>query len=306
VSESSQNESSWGAVRAHEPEPGIIVFEAIPAPERPPEPGEPRTPIEAFTLWQERKAESVIIRKVEFTEREGAIAAIRVRYSAALSTRSYLVSVTDDPDSPRTTVTYEIASDHLQREGRAITYTYSESDRLLCVSEGGTPEADQETNQEPASEPARESTRAHTFVVTVRDGRGRRFGRAFAVRADASTTLNSPEQLDLAFAALANAIDMIPLLSGRWRQAWASDRAGEGTTYEHDETRGVVRVENVADGNVEEFAVPPDHRLVRMVDPETKQVTHVVEPVGHEVVFEFGVAGCLERAHPKGSVRRVL
>jgi hypothetical protein len=107
-------------------------------------------------------------------------------------------------------------------------------------------------------------------------------------------------------AALANLIDMLPLLSNRWRLLEASDGPQERTTYTADETLGVVRVTTRLERKTEEFAVPADHRLGRVTDPETGEVAHVVEPVGHEVVYEFGPAGNLVRAFPPGRPRRVL
>ena len=55
MSDTADCESSWGPIRVHEPEPGLVVFEAMAAPEPPAVPGEPRTVVEAFTLWQERE-----------------------------------------------------------------------------------------------------------------------------------------------------------------------------------------------------------------------------------------------------------
>jgi hypothetical protein len=308
-------ESLWGSVLVREPEVGVILFETVASPDRPALPGEPRTASEAFTLWQDREAETVTLRKLEITENEGAIRAIAVRYSRSTSAPPILHVACAKDGVQHMTYEYSPGQHPPDAQLRVTTYIYSGDAVLKRVIEPPIcPEASEaaprthvtytyETRQ--FHTPATEHVVPPEYTVTVRDRRGRWFTRVLEARRDhAHSAEDSGPSVELA--ALANVIDLLPLLSSRWRLVEASDGSQTRTIYKADEALGVVRVSTRPDWKTEEFAVPADHRLVRVTDPETGDVAHVVEPVGHEVVYEFSPAGNLVRAFPPGRPRRVL
>jgi hypothetical protein len=309
------HESLWGYVLVREPEMGVVLFETVASPDRPALPGEPRTASEAFTLWQERQAETVTLRKVEITENEGAIRAIAVRYSRLAQAPPILHVACGKDGVPHMTYEYSQVQHPPDAQLRVTTYIYSGDAVLKRVIEPPIcPEASEaaprahvtytyETGQ--ILTPDTENVVPPEYTVTVRDRRGRWFTRVLEARREQSNSAQSGAA-SLELAALSNLIDLLPLLSSRWRLVEASNGSQTRTIYKADETLGVVRVSTRPDWKTEEFAVPADHRLVRVTDPETGNVAHVVEPVGHEVVYEFNPAGNLVRAFPPGGPGRVV
>ncbi len=175
-----------------------------------------------------------------------------------------------------------------QRPRSITTITYDASDRLVTV--GGDPARTQTyTYKVPPPRP-------RPLVVEARDA----FGRAVRWELATDTPDDDPATLERAFIALINAIDLLPLLSARWRLRSVEDRDGRRTAYAFDEGAGTVTVTAAAGGETEELRLAAGERLVRLTDAETGAVSHVVEPATVEVVYEFDPA----RAASRPSARR--
>ena len=124
------------------------------------------------------------------------------------------------------------------------TYTYDNGIRL-----------DYEPGSVSSAGPSITPSPTRLFTVTVTDPQGRRFTRTFEAQRDEAQTGDPSEQRDTELAALANAIDMIPLLSDRWRLTEARDTWGGRTHYQFDTTSVVSSGSRTrADGTVEEIS----------------------------------------------------
>jgi hypothetical protein len=223
-------------VLVREPEVGVVLFETVEAPGRPALPGEPRNASEAFTLWQERQAETVTLRKVEITEKEGAIRAIAVRYSRSTSEPPILHVACRQDGVPSITYEYPLGQCPPEPVQRVTTCVYSADQELRLIVEppicpeasDAAPRSQVKYTYEPGQlhTPETQHVVPPEYTVTVRDRRGRWFTRVLEARQDLS---NSAQKggASLELAALANLIDLLPLLSCRWRLGEPTRRANK-------------------------------------------------------------------------------
>ena len=304
MSEHFNRDSKWGAVRVTEPEVGVIVLQSISAAVPPPVTGEPRTPSEALALWLAREAKNVNLLSIETTHCDGSIESITVRYQRKAPVSSVLRVHEDSEGVYHFQYEYDPAAYAGESVSRITTYTYDATGSLARIFEPpiarGSGEAPSEALQcEKPSQPI-----PGQYTLTVTNQCGQRLQRVLEARRD-DPKLSPDQAARIEIAALANLVDLLPLLSSRWRIAAAGPTRWNRTTYTANEERGVVQV-TPPGGEPEEIAVPPDHRLVRLTDPVTGNVSHVLEPVGHEAVWEFNTACNLVRTFPPGRSPRVV
>ncbi|GIW88246.1 MAG: hypothetical protein KatS3mg108_2570 [Isosphaeraceae bacterium] len=181
-----------------------------------------------------------------------------------------------------------------EANGRRVTYSYDLGGRVTTVRD---PSARTQvfTYKVPAPRPG-------PFVVEARDAYGR------AVRWEWATATPAEDRagLERDFVALLNAVDLLPVLSPRWRLRSFQGRDRQVDGYAWDEATGTVTVTAGAGGEAREFRHSFEARLTRLTDAETGAVTHVVEPATAEAVYAFDASGTLRRDHPPGAARRPL
>ena len=179
--------------------------------------------------------------------------------------------------------------------GRITTFTY-QAGRLTSLADpslGATTYA----YERRAAGPGGPAPGRRRYQVRLTDPEGRTATWSLEPDPGVVPAGAEPDPAARQLVALINLLDLLPLLSPRWRLREATDPAGARTRYEYDEARGEVRVTG-PDGRVSVFASDRDRRVVRVTDPRTGAVDHVPEPTTAEVVYEFDAAGKLVRAHP--------
>jgi hypothetical protein len=276
--------SKIGLVSVSEVEPSLFVFEAG-VPEAGAA-GGPTTVPEAFVAWLASRGGPVAVESVEASPER---IAVKLRPAADPSASAEEPAIERPPAYPvsRTVFTYDadqklVATRGYDGSGRVTTYTYYRDEPIAP---------------------------AHAYVLALTTPGGARIERVLVpnwAEADPAGGDDPRRGEARELAALANALDMIPLLSGRWRLARARGGPWPDACYEGPDRDGRVIVTHPGGGEAEELAVPEGHRLVRVADPASGRVEHVAEPVGHEVAYEFDAAGALVRLHPPGRPRRVL
>lgn len=240
---------------------------------------------ECLHQWLESKSSTIRVRTTFPVLKNGEVVALHVWY--------------DQSAGPHETVNY--ASQAVTEfpgvtdpRCRVTTYTYSPEDHLRALA------------RTAASQLRTEDRKDRSFTLELRDYRGKKHLWVFASPALANTDKQADKtQLERAFLALANAVEMIPMLATQWKVVGVRDRRDNITDYDHTSTAESVRISKPNEAD-QDFAVPPDHCLVRIHDPETGEVTHVLEPTSHEVVYEFDALGNLARSHPPDKPRRAL